>query len=227
MKIRFPLLILPIIASSCVLISQPVTDESGSPVRECPYGHATLRKIPILYGMPMHSAKLERSIENCELILGGCVIEPHLPKNALVCTTCKFVFHPPSKKRDEGYWSRRSTDITSYKEGFPSILTSFPLPSEAHRIGSPAYTQFVRSGKTTSSSVEFASKEPLLVVKKEIIQFLGDNHLTGGYAEDINSTKEKRWRDIYCWRFINPFFNITVFHEADDTCMITITSSQN
>ena len=227
MKIRIPLLILPIIATSCALIPQPVTDESGRPVRACPYGHATLRKTPISYGMPVHNAKLERSIDECDVILGGCVIEPHSPKKALVCTTCKFVYNPPSGEWDKGYWSRRSTDITSFKEGFPAILTSVPLPKEAHLIGYPVYTQFVRNGKTTSSAVKYATREPFPVVKKEIVEFLGNNHLKGEYGEDINSTKEKRWRDIYSWRSINPFFGITVFHEADDTCVITITASQN
>ena len=221
------MLVLGFAVAGCVLIPHPVTDEAGVPIRRCPYGHSSLRKIPIVYGMPMSSATLDKALDDCEVVLGGCVIGPHSPRKALMCTNCKFVFHPPREQWDKGYWTRRSTDLASFRDELPSKLAHFPRPKKEDLIGLPAYTQSVMNGSEGSSSVEYVTREPFAVVSDEIVRFLATNNLHAQYEETINSTKAKRWRDIYRWNCSPPLFAITVFHEADGTCFVNVYESRS
>ena len=163
----------------------------------CPYDHTTVTNIPIVYGLLAPSEETSKAIENQEFIPGGCVISPGSPKTAVLCTTCRFVYNPPRGRWDSGSWSRRSTDLKSFKHPFPPLLLSFPMPSRNTLPKQPEYSQFVTDGRASMSFVQFSTTEHLSSLKKRIEAFLQEKKLRTRYEERINSTETQRWRDIY------------------------------
>src|SRR5690348_701470 len=66
----------------------------------CPYGHHSVRRVPVLNGLIAIDKKLQQQVERFEIVLGGCTGSE---VDAVICAKCGFKYYSDSRK-----WERVS-----------------------------------------------------------------------------------------------------------------------
>jgi hypothetical protein len=98
---------------------------------QCPYGHKTLKDIPILYGLPPFGGpelkEYNEKIAAGEFVSGSDNVFPDSPRIQVTCTTCGF--EHTQNSRESGTWSRWSIDPKTYNPPLTKLLTGFPTAS--------------------------------------------------------------------------------------------------
>ena len=148
----------------------------------CPDGHATLKDVPILYGLPpfarLAAKRFEERIKRYEIWPGGCQQMPDSPAVRPTCITCGFGFDSRFL-----HWSRESPDITTFKRPFSPLIVSFPKPRPEHQKGAFGYNQSVSTNQVVSQNVSYSSSEPWDSLIGSINAWFKTNRSTPKYTE--------------------------------------------
>src|SRR4051812_6387330 len=56
-------------------------------LKQCPFGHSTLKDVPILYGLVLPTPELEKKEQNLEVCGGGYSVGEE--KRRFICATCR------------------------------------------------------------------------------------------------------------------------------------------
>lgn len=161
------LLLLPIIASAEV---------KSADLKRCPNGHATLKDVPIHYGLSVMDPKeIERHVKNLDFILGGCEIEPGSPTVLPTCTTCRFRYHS-----DSATWSRRSSDMRSFRQPFTPLLVSYPVLARPRSI---EYEQWLRRDRLVSEEIVYTASKDHPELTQRVNDWFADHRIKPTYTE--------------------------------------------
>ena len=83
--------IIVIMFAACLFmfVCLSMADDGGTSktVRTCPNGHATIKLVPITYGLIRMNPELREKEAKFEAVFGGCVVDS-MGKFKIVCTTC-------------------------------------------------------------------------------------------------------------------------------------------
>jgi hypothetical protein len=127
-------------------VGSPRAFYSDSVIAACPFGHRTIKHVPILYGLIGMSSERKRQVDKYEVVLGGCVVgEPW----AIICTSCGFRY-----REYDSTWSREFSGSETRELAF-SRLESPPnsaLFSELASLGSN-FTMYSYSQEITQSGL--------------------------------------------------------------------------
>lgn len=149
---------------------------TSADLKRCPDGHATLKDVPIVYGlMDMDSKALDRHIKNLDFALGGCNVSPESPRVRPTCTTCGFAFDATSH-----IWGRRSPDRGSFRRPFSSLATSFPKLTHPKSI---EYEQWVRGDRVVAEEIVYTASGDHPELKAKIDQWFAAHDIRATYKE--------------------------------------------
>jgi hypothetical protein len=162
------------LSAGCYLTSARSTDDRASAERAaaarplpttCPYGHATLKDTPVLYGMLIMTPELRRRIDGGEVIAGGCCFIPAAsPDTMLVCTACKYQYN-----RLTAEWHRTGDDPAGFERPLDRLVAEFPLPAPP---GQALYGQTLRNGVVTDESADCWTTRPAGEVEASVRAYL-------------------------------------------------------
>lgn len=131
----------------------------------CPYGHKTVRRAEVLYGLLFVNDELRRKIDASEVVEGGCAIfVGDSPAYLLVCKTCKARMDPVTEE-----WTRTSADLRSFELSLEDPILTFPIPTDP-RPRSVEYEQHLLDGDPTWASAGYWTTE----AKETIVPRLTD-----------------------------------------------------
>jgi hypothetical protein len=181
------------ITTSFTLASVAHAGELRSPdLKQCPDGHTTLKDVPISYGLPAASTraewkKLQRQIDNLEFVLGGCEVDNDSPMVRPTCTTCRFGYNSRT-----GTWTRRSTDIHSFKRPFTDLLTSFPVLAHPRKL---EYEQGVQSDHVVLEEIVYTASKDHPELKARIDQWFAGHGIAATYSKpNEGNRKVREWK---------------------------------
>jgi hypothetical protein len=234
MKVSISLLAL--FAALTALPSLMAGEPKPSPflVDVCPYGHTTLTNIPIKYGLIIPSPETIKAQDNYQYVSGGCCFHPgSSPTNAILCTTCNFLYQLHDLfSPEEGYWNRRLKDRQSFQQIFPTLIQEFPIPDQKLLLDTPKYWQssFITNNVYKMKygyEVKFITTMSLDAMKEQIKQYLEKNNLITQYSERIDSTPTRMDCDTYTWTSKVPSITIIVFNNLAGTNNIHVSVIQS
>jgi hypothetical protein len=130
----------------------------------CPYGHATLKRVKIVYGLPVHDAKMLEAVRNHDIVFGGCVHDRDSPDWAAYCTSCGFKWGRGS------IWEREAEDPATFRQPFSSLIRSFPISDESSRTET-RYSQSTRGAAVISERLDFATNESLPALQEKVAKW--------------------------------------------------------
>lgn len=134
---------------------------------KCPYGHASLKRADVAYGLLIMTPALQRAIDNSDVVQGGCVFAPGIsPAYLLLCTQCNARFDPVMRK-----WERSAKTPKEFYPPLAPQIATFPLP-ETKQQEPPQFTQRFRDGKVISESLTYWTREPEKQVRDRVEQTL-------------------------------------------------------
>lgn len=142
-------------------------DAALSQIKVCPDGHATLKNVPISYGLPSFApeqVKLrEAALLRLEYWPGGCVVGPDSPTHRVTCTTCGLGCdgRPDS-------WSGYARSLSHFKRPFSPLMASFPVPATNVLVASPTFYQAFTSNRVVFESVSYQTTEPYADVSERV-----------------------------------------------------------
>ena len=121
-----------------------VTFQTAASLRECPLGHAVLRDVPVVSGLPLRGAKLQERAERGEIILEGCVGSgyPH----RVVCQTCRYTYDESGES-----WERTGTNPRDLRVPLNQSVAAFPVD----RGESVSYRQQLRADGVCGEEVHY------------------------------------------------------------------------
>jgi len=113
---------------------------------QCPFGHKSIKAVPILYGLLRHSDELQRQIDNLEVWRGvGCARDE---KTKFVCTECRYAFEPLAQA-----WARFGENPQSFAVPLAELVAGFAKNKQlTSRL---IYYQCVTDKKVLSESIAF------------------------------------------------------------------------
>lgn len=118
----------------------------------CPYGHNSVKKIRVLYGLVIPTAEIEKKVQNKEIILGGCINTTADPDSIIICTKCDYELTTPDGRE---IWKRTSSDKNSFEIELDKMTLSFPLVKINTEYGLINYTQEFQNSIVTSETVKY------------------------------------------------------------------------
>lgn len=126
-------------------ITAPRVTKLGAGGQRCPFGHTTIRAVPVVYGLSMRidDAELQK-YKNHELVGGGCCVSPNSPRYAGYCTACGFGYDPMSRM-----WGKSADDKTTFTLAFSWPIDRYPVPARAHT----EYHQLVFGGRVLTETL--------------------------------------------------------------------------
>jgi hypothetical protein len=143
--------------------------QSVSIPKTCPYGHTTVRRAEVVYGlMPTSPAG--------EVVAGGCVVEEGVsPAYLFVCKTCDFRQNPVTED-----WVRETENPHRFDRPLSSPILSFPVAVKPQLQG-VRYTQHFQDGVMTTESVDYWTSEKRDVILARLTTFAAK------YGVELNS----------------------------------------
>lgn len=128
-----------IISAGLLLITKPHITKLGSGAEHCPFGHTTIKIVPVEYGLPHFGPALDKRIKNHDVDLGGC--NPNKFANTFdgYCEECGYTYSPASKR-----WTKSCNDPTSFLLPFYWPITKYPLtPKNTKRYWQAVYNDHI------------------------------------------------------------------------------------
>jgi hypothetical protein len=101
-------------------------DPSPAELGRCPFGHANLKDVPIIYGTLVPDPETERQFRNLEACYGGCVVSEESPRRKVVCPDCGYRF-----EADERLWSKSTDDRATFSRSLSGLVAGLPAPDGA------------------------------------------------------------------------------------------------
>jgi len=118
----------------------------------CPYGHNSVKQIPILYGLVIPTSEIEKKVQNKEIILGGCIESTESPDSIIICTKCDYELTTTDGRE---IWRRTSSDKNSFEIELNKMTLLFPLIKINTEYGLIIYTQEFQNSTVTSETVKY------------------------------------------------------------------------
>ena len=145
---------------------RPVWVEGKDIPATCPFGHAGVKQIPILYGLLAMDEDLQKQIDALEVWPGGCCVAEE--KKKTVCPACRY-----AQDWREGTWTLYSPDMASFQRPLSPLIAALPYPSPEMLRGILNYYQTVDSnGKVVREQMVYWTKEPELAIPNNISNVL-------------------------------------------------------
>lgn len=135
----------------------------ASKVKNCPDGHATLKNVPISYGLLIPDEKTKAAVARQDFWPGGCVFGPGAPTNAVVCTTCGL-----GSDNNDGWWSGSAQSLSQFKRPFSSLMASFPVPATNVLVTPATFSQAFTSNRIVSEGISFQTTESFADVAERV-----------------------------------------------------------
>ena len=160
---------------------------TSAELKRCPDGHATVKDVPISYGLSALShEEIMRHVENFDFVLGGCEVMADSPRVQPTCTTCRLGYDSASR-----IWSRSSPEMRSFKRSFSSRLVSFPRLPQPRSID---YVQRLRDGRVISEEVWYTAGQDHPELKSYINQWLRRQGINAEYTEPKEGRTVREWK---------------------------------
>jgi hypothetical protein len=148
---------------------------------QCPYGHKTLKDIPILYELPP-SGGPELKKYNEKLAAGEFVSgfnnngDADPPRIQVTCTTCGF--DHIQRSPDFGEWGRSNLYLKSFQIPFTELLTTFPTPPAKKLRREVYYNQHIDDKLNFyAEALTYSSAESLDRLRGRIDAWLKGHHI--------------------------------------------------
>ncbi len=210
------------------ILSRSKHHPTSAELKMCPYGHATLKDVPIVYGLPNFADKvamsnMDKAIETFQLWHGGDCVSDDSPTVQITCVTCGFRYY--SYDSECGWWSRSSSEKGSFRHAFSESISGFPLPPTNMLVRAIEYSQSLQSNAVTMESVSYISREFQPFVFTRVTNWLAGFKITKP-SETIlghvilDGTK----RNIYEWNKLS--LTVTLHQEEDGTSWVYMNNTR-
>lgn len=192
-------------------------------------GHATLKNVPIAYGLPPfkgpEAEKWEKAVENLELVTGGCVVGPDSPKKQVVCTTCRFAHSIFSvKEPDRGVWTGTSSNFTSLPKPLSDRVKSFPVPAKAMQRKPVTFNQSLNDKlEPLYDGLDYVSIAPIGQIKGDVNKWIEDQQLRCEFSSQTHeSSLNGAKREILIWES-DQLLVLIRYEHSDGTSWVSAT----
>ena len=197
---------------------------TSAELKMCPYGHKTLKDVPIFYGTPDFTDKasvsnMNEEIDTYQAWHGGCVFSYDSPTTRVTCVTCGFGYDS-----DLELWSRKSSDKASFRHPFSSMLESFPLPPTNMVVGAVEYRQSLNTNTVCMESVSYTSCESQPIVFTRTTNWLAQLNISTPSEKILNlEILDGTKRNIYNWGDLSP--SVMLHQEEDGTSWVMMSNA--
>ncbi len=139
------------------VLPQPHSHGTSMGLHECPFGHTTLRDVPISYGLMVRSPEVQAAVDGFEMWPGGCVratINGVSEDTKVVCTTCTYAYECYMN-----YWEKHSDSSLGFSMPLTSFVASFPVFGSCSDtfVSRVTYYQRVRDGAVVGEQLVYWS----------------------------------------------------------------------
>lgn len=169
-------------------------------VEKCPYGHTSLKSIPILYGEIGIDSTLEAALNKNEIELGGCDISDNDPKYRIVCEDCGYKKYNYDSVKT---WRRTSTDFSSFDFPLNKIILEFSiLLVDTTQLFDPkiSYIQKIFDDKVIYEGLQYSSNKSYLEFENIVEKVMSHSTSNGVLTKPENVFKEKSNKELtYEW----------------------------
>lgn len=207
--------------STHIGMTQPHSSPVASQLKVCPSGHATLKNVPIAYGLLTSDAKTQAAIARLDFWPGGCVFSPNSPTNRVVCTTCGLGYD-----NEPGSWSGSGPSLGHFKRPFSALMTSFPVPATNFLVAPPQFHQAFTSNRVVFEAVSYQTTEPFADVSERMDAWFGKQKLkpmrhssTNRNAQTGPLRQTVRWKEMN----VNADLNLS---EDGKVSIVSVTHSR-
>ena len=165
---------------------------TSADLKHCPDGHATLKDVPIHYGLwagtERERKEMERHVAKLDYVQGGDELpSANPPRYRPICTTCRFAFDSVTKT-----WNRSSSDPRSFKRPFTWALQEFPTLQNRKGLD---YAQWVRESRLVKESLNYtAPKESSRELKRSIAAWVHRYAPKAKYSRNGSSLGCPEWQ---------------------------------
>lgn len=135
--------------------------QTAGSLRECPLGHAVLRDVPVVSGLPLRGGNLRERIDRGEIIFEGCVGSgrPH----HVVCQACRYTYEEATES-----WERSVTNPRDLRVPLNQSVAAFPTD----RGQSVSYRQQLRADGVCGEEVHYRSPAAAADIEGRIVAFM-------------------------------------------------------
>jgi len=164
----------------------------------CPFGHTTLKQVPIIYGLLKQSPELEREIKNLEIWPGGCCVRDEETKT--VCTKCMYAYDSISR-----YWEKSSENPSHFGKPLSRLIANFPQKQAQ-------YYQDIKDGAVYRESVYFWTAEEPSALHLKLVQYLKGYGIIPG--ESTQTFKDRQYRTME-GKLNDKYCKVELMYETD------------
>lgn len=201
---------------------------TSAELKMCPYGHATLKDVPIVYGLPNFADKvamsnMHKAIETFKMWDGGDCVYPDSPTVKVTCVTCGFRYY--NSDSECGLWSRSSSEKGSFRHPFSPMLDGFPFPPTKEVVGAIEYSQWLETNSVWMESVSYTSRESQPIVFARTTNWLARFNITTPREQMLNhKTLGGTKRNIYNWGHLSV--SVMLHQEEDGTTWVMMSNAR-
>lgn len=123
---------------------EAVEFQTAVSLRECPLGHAALRDVPVVSGLPLRGNNLRERADRGEIIFEGCIGSgyPH----RVVCHACRYTYDEVTES-----WERSGASPSDLRVPLNQSVAAFPTD----RGQSVSYRQHLRTDGVCGEQVHY------------------------------------------------------------------------
>ena len=202
--------LLPPISSFLVETLRSPNDRGvlASEIKVCPDGHATLRDVPIRYGLGSGTMKPRNEFEYWP---AGCMVPDNAPTNRVTCTTCRLGTASAS-----GFWSASAPSPAAFKRPFSTLIAGFPIPTTNLLTHPQSFTQTIQGDRLVIENLFYATKSPAAEVSKQIDEWIRKTEPSAQRTESGTGAATTR---VTSWKAGN--FTIDLHQWDGKTCGVS------
>jgi hypothetical protein len=187
------ILMLAGVAGSC-LGEEP----SAKVLKKCPFGHRTLKDVPIVYGLPdvngPDAKQIKKDLAEYKYTFGGCVFGPDSPKQAVACTTCGFTYSiTTTKKPEEGSWTLSVNETNKLFRPLSNVWSDYPFLETNPRSKKTITQIFSREMKLEGEIIDCTAEDSLEMAAEKLSPWFTRHRLIHNDSEEYRSGTSKNW----------------------------------
>jgi hypothetical protein len=155
--------------------------------KSCPYGHYSLKAVPISYGFMLPDSNYFKRVDNYETYPGGCTFSKDSPKYKVICTKCGYVFED---NNSNSYWIKGNDSNEGFEVPLDTIISNLPLINiySLNNLQSLNYAQKYRDGKIIEEAIRYQSISSASDLEEIILNYAELNKLN---FHQVNSSNEE------------------------------------
>lgn len=121
-------------------------------LKECPFNHKDVKRIPIIAGYIAIGPELQKKIDNLEIWYAGCEVGKE--KYQVVCAKCRYAYNPYQR-----YWFKDERNPNNFEIELDKSITSFlQLFENQFEIDAINFTQSIKNKNDYIDRVTFFAK---------------------------------------------------------------------